>query len=67
MVSTQRWTSMQGLRVSAARAGSAVLNSASFILAASSVKNAGIHGDGYAEAGLSGACFMTLPVKDTHG
>src|SRR5215207_3580002 len=51
-VSTQRWTSTQGLRVSAARAGSAVLNSASFMLAASSVTNAGIHGDGYAEAGL---------------
>jgi hypothetical protein len=54
---------MHGRRVFAARAVSAVLNSASFMLAGSSVTNAGIHGDGYAEAGLPGAQAPVVPAS----
>jgi hypothetical protein len=47
---------MQGRRVAWAAAGSALLNSASFMLVVILEGHAGIHGDGYAVAGQSGAC-----------
>jgi hypothetical protein len=62
IASTQRWTSMQGLRASAATAVSALLNSASFMLAVSSLQVLASMVTAMRRAGFSGGfvgdCFI---------